>query len=71
VVTRGQTPWFLVEVKSSGKRGLSPNLTYFQKQLGAQHAFQLAFDMEYVDRDCFSVRKPIRVPATSLLSQLV
>ena len=70
LVTRDQTPWFLVEVKSSGRKQVSPNLEYFQGQLGAAHAFQVAFDLDYVERDCFSVRKPVRVPAVSLLSQL-
>lgn len=63
--------WFLAEVKSSGKRGLNPNLEYFQGCLKADHAFQIAFDLPFVDRDCFQVRKPVRVPARSLLSQLV
>ena len=71
LVTRDHQPWFLVEVKSSGKRELNPNLAYFQDRVGAEHAFQAAFDLDYVDRDCFSVQEPVRVPATTLLSQLV
>lgn len=71
LVTRNGRPWFLVEVKSTGTRELNPNLEYFWIKTKAEHAFQAAFDLSYVGRDCFSVRKPIRVPVTTLLSQLV
>ncbi len=71
VVTRGNRPWFIVEVKSSGRRDLSPNLAYFQRVTGAKHAFQLAFDLPYVDADAFSRTDPVRVPALTFLSQLV
>lgn len=70
IVVRDGKPWFLVEVKSSGKAALSPQLDYYQKQTGALHAFQLAMDLPYVDRDCFSVSSPVIVPARTLLSQL-
>ena len=71
VVVRDQQPWFLVEVKSSGQRPLNPNLAYFQGQTGAAQAFQVAFDMPYVEQDCFAATAPIRVPAATFLSQLV
>ena len=71
VVARDGQPWFLVEVKSSMRRGLNPALGYYQHKTGASNAFQLAFDLEHVDRDCFEVGSPLRVPATSLLTQLV
>lgn len=71
LVVRNQRPWFLVEVKSSGKRELSPALAYFQRQTGAEHAFQIAFDLDFVAADCFVGAQPKRVPATTLLSQLV
>lgn len=71
VVVRDGKPWFLVEVKSSARRGLSPALGYYQQKTGAPHAFQLAFDLDHVDRDCFEVGSPVRVPATTLLTQLV
>jgi len=71
LVTRNQEPWFLVEVKSSDKRRLNPNLDYFQNVLGARHAFQVSLDSPYVDRDCFSIEKPVGVPALTFLSQLV
>ncbi|MBX2879678.1 MAG: ATP-binding protein [Granulosicoccus sp.] len=71
LVTENAEPWFLVEVKTSGKTKLSPTLEYFQNTTGARHAFQIAMDLPYVERDCFSVRGPIVVPARTLLSQLV
>jgi len=71
VVARDGAPWFLVEVKSSGRHGLNPALGYYQQKTGAAHAFQLAFDLDHVDRDCFEVGVPVRVPVTTLLSQLV
>lgn len=71
LVTHDGSPWFLVEVKTSGGRTLSPALGYFQQQLGAAHAFQVAVDAEFVDADCFAETRPIEVPALTLLSQLV
>lgn len=71
LVTRNDEPWFLAEVKSSGKRGLNPNLAYFQDSLHTKHAFQVVFNMEYVECDCFAESQPVRVPAKTFLSQLV
>lgn len=71
LVTRDHQPWFLVEVKTSEKAGLSDSLAYFQRQTGAAHAFQVAMDAEFVARDCFGQRSPIIVPARTLLAQLV
>ena len=71
LVVRDGNPWFLVEVKSSGRRPLSPSLAHFQLQVGAQHAFQVAIDLDYVDADCFARTEPTIVPACTFLSQLV
>jgi uncharacterized protein len=71
LVTKNRKPWFLVEVKKSDHKGLSPALYRFQKQTGAQHAFQVAFDMPYEALDCFQYREPVIVPATTFLAQLV
>ncbi|MCK5878519.1 MAG: ATP-binding protein [Holophagae bacterium] len=71
LVTEDGKPWFLVEVKSSGSGRISSNLSYFQSQIGARHAFQLELSAPYVDKDCFQESHPIRVPASTLLSQLV
>ena len=71
LVTRSGRPWFLVEVKSSARRSLNPDLGYFQRVTGAAHAFQIAFDLPYVEADAFDHTRPVRVPAVSFLSQLV
>ena len=70
LVTRDGAPWFMVEVKSSDRQ-LSPALVHFAGELKVQHALQLVFDLDYVERDCFSIDRPVVVPATTLLSQLV
>lgn len=71
VVVRDGRPWFLVEVKSSGSTSLSPALHLFQRQTEASHAFQVALDLPFVERDCFDHHQPIIVPAQTFLSQLV
>ncbi len=71
IVIKNNKPWFLVEVKSSDNGRLSNNLDYFQQKTDAEHAFQVVIDMPYVDRDCFSINKPIIVPAKTFLSQLI
>lgn len=70
-VIRDGEPWFLVEVKTSSRRTLSPSLFYFAGQLDVKHAFQAAFDLDCVEEDCFAVPHPVRVPVVTLLSQLV
>lgn len=70
VVTRDGMPWFLVEVKKSDK-ALSGSLGFFQRCLGAKHAFQVVLDAEYADVDCFAYDNPVVVPAITFLSQLV
>lgn len=71
LVTRDEKPWLLVEVKTSGRAKLSRQLAAFQEKTGAIHAMQVAMDLEYVDEDCFAVKKPVIVPAKTFLSQLV
>ena len=71
IVTKNNEPWFLVEVKKSPSASLNKNLAYFQEQTGAKHAFQVVFDMDYIDKNCFEYTKPIIVPAKTFLSQLV
>ena len=70
IVTKNEKPWFLVEVKTKAK-GISPALYHFQKATGASHAFQVAFDLPFVNKDCFTEHEPIMVPAQTFLSQLV
>ena len=71
IVVRDGRPWFLVEAKSSGRREISDALRHFHGLLETSHAFQVSFDLDFVDEDCFSAAGPIRVPVTTLLSQLV
>jgi predicted AAA+ superfamily ATPase len=70
LVSKDNTPWFIVEVKSSPSKTISPNLNYFSEQLGVRHAFEVVYDMDYVALDCFSTNSPIRVPLSTFLSQL-
>ncbi len=71
LVTRADKPWFLVEAKLSQGAGLSKNLAYFQDKIGAEHAFQVVLDMEYIQADCFKHKKPVIVPGRTFLAQLV
>jgi hypothetical protein len=70
LVTKNEEPWFLVEAKTS-EQGISPSLSYFQKQTKAPFAFQVSIDGSFIDRDCFIEGSPLRVPARTFLSQLI
>lgn len=71
LVTKDKSPWFLVEGKLSNNQGISKNLLYYWKLLKVPHAFQVVYDMDYIDRNCFDAKEPIIVPAMTFLSQLV
>ncbi len=71
LLSRDGEPWLLVEAKVAPRKALSKSLVYFQNQLGAPLAMQVALDLPYVERDCFAIEKPMIVPARTLLSQLV
>lgn len=71
LVTENRVPWFLVEVKSKATQAISKNLYHFQKETGAKHAFQVVFDLPYVEKDCFDYHSPVIVPASTFLSQLI
>lgn len=71
LVVRDGRPWIMVEVKASQNASLSRHLEYFRAQIDVPHTFQLAFDAEFVDRDCFASSRPLIVPALTFLSQLV
>lgn len=70
LVTRDRRPWFLVEVKLSEER-LHPELARYQGALGAAHAFQAVLELPYEPVDLFEERRPIVVPARTLLSQIL
>lgn len=71
LVTKNKKPWFLVEAKSSGSKGISRWLYYFKEKLNVPHAFQIGFDLPFVDQDCFEINEPVIVPAKTFLSQLI
>jgi len=70
LVTKNEKPWFLVEVKTKAK-GISSALYHFQKETGAPHAFQVAFELPFINKNCFENNAPLIVPAKTFLSQLV
>lgn len=71
IVVRDGEPWFLAEVKHRDE-SLNPTLGYYQNQTKAPFAFQVVVGADYVDADCFArPRRPIVVPATTFLSQLL
>lgn len=71
LVVKNNKPWMLVEAKTSHSERLSNNLAYFQEKLGCPFAFQVVRDMEYREINCFDYNKPVIVPASTFLSQLV
>jgi len=71
LVTKNQEPWFLVEAKYSDNASISEHLYRFQAQLKAKHAFQVVFNAEYIDVDCFCEKDPVIVPSSTFLSQLI
>jgi predicted AAA+ superfamily ATPase len=71
LITKNRKPWILIEVKTNHHQSLSPSLKYYYDQLQVEHAFQVAFDLPYIDKDCFSAKNPKIVPALTFLSQLI
>lgn len=69
VVIRDGEPWFLVEAKH-GPASLSAHLEVFQKQTGAEHAFQISIGVGFVEADCFARHDPTIIPARTFFSQL-
>lgn len=70
-MTKDKKPWFLVEAKVSGDKGISRWLHYYQEKLKVPHAFQVGFDLPYVDLDCFQFTEPVCVSVKTFLSQLI
>ena len=71
LISRDGRPWIIIEVKSADSGGLSPSLKYFYSVVKPEHAFQIDFSSKYIDRDCFSIHAPVKVPAMTLLTQLI
>lgn len=71
LVVKDGNPWFLVEVKNSSNGSPSKSLYYYQEMLKVDHAFQVAMDLEYVNKSVFDFSQPLIVPAKTFLSQLV
>ncbi len=71
LVVKNNNPWLLVEVKASFKESLSKKLIYFNNMLKPDHALQVAYDLPFVDIDCFSGKEPVIVSLETFLSQLV
>jgi uncharacterized protein len=69
LVVRDRKPWFLVEIKLSEKTP-SSSLAYFQAQIKAPHVFQVVMNLPFEQAGCFSIHRPVLVPARTLLSQL-
>jgi uncharacterized protein len=71
LVARDGKPWFLAEVKLQ-EESISKALRYYQDQLKAPFAFQVAIEADYIQADCFAARgRPVVVPVRTLLSQLL
>lgn len=71
LITKNQKPWFLVEAKKNGEKGISRWLYYYQDKLKVPHAFQIGSDLPFIQKDCFTFNEPIIVPAKTFLSQLI
>ena len=70
VIIKNNEPWILLEVKKNANTPLSKSLLKFQKQLNAPYAFQLAYDMEFIDIDLFQIKQIKIIPMMTFLSQL-
>ncbi len=71
LVTKNNQPWFLVEVKTSASNRISSHLQYYSKLLKVNHSFQVSMTAPFIEQDCFQADKPVIVPASTLLSQLI
>ena len=71
MVTKDYKPWLLVEVKTSAKASLNPQLAYFKEALNIPYVFQVALDMPYIPVDLRSLARPKILPLATFLSQLI
>ncbi|MCF6777976.1 AAA family ATPase [Thiotrichales bacterium 19X7-9] len=70
IIIKDDQPLILLEVKKNPNTMLSKSLIKFQKQLNAPYAFQLVYDMEFIDIDLFKIKETKIVPMKTFLSQL-
>ncbi len=71
---RKEPKWYLRDwggLDDSGSRAETLIPCHLLKATGAEHAFQVVLDLEYEAINCFDFRRPVVVPARTLLSQLV
>jgi len=71
LITKNQKPWVMIEAKNRAQKALSSSFHHFYDQLAPVHAFQVVNEMPYVEIDCFAAHRPLIVPASTLLSQLI
>lgn len=71
LISKDAKPWILVEAKFGNDKAISKSLQYFHHTLSTKHAFQVVYNMPYIDKSCFDYTTPTIVPATTFLSQLI
>lgn len=71
LITKNQTPWIMIEAKLSKSQAFSSHFYHFHDQLQPTHAFQVVYEMPFVAIDCFKAKRPLIVPASTFLSQLI
>ena len=72
LLTKENKPWILIEAKLSSNQSISKALYGFQETLGAEFAFQLVEDIDYIpDVNCFDYKKPMIISAAQFLMHLV
>lgn len=71
LLVKDSKPFILVEVKSSGRDPINPQLEFFQKTLKAPYAFQVAFDMPISEIIPCEYSAPIKISVADLLKILV
>ncbi len=71
VVVKDGAPFMLVECKRSGHAELCPHLQHFQKELKADYAFQVAFDLPLSELNPIDYKTPIKVSAADFLKILI
>ena len=72
LITKENKPWILIEAKLSSNHSISKALYNFQESLGAEFAFQLVGDIDYIaNANCFDYKKPVITSAAQFLMHLV